>query len=366
MGFKWSEHSNFRRLLNPENDSSVVGEGGDNIGRGGRTSLYFIDEAAHIERPHLIEASLTATTDCRIDISSPLAGSVFTEWCATVPLERKFTFDISDAPWHTKEWQEQKKGELEEKGLGHIYRQEYLRDATAGIAGQLIPAVWVESAINAHEKLGFKPTGERSAGLDVADNLTGVGDRNALCIGHGVYVESVTSMVGEADQAGRWAYGECRQQRVRKLRFDSIGVGAGAKASLRGITDVEIEGWAGSNSPAFPDQIYVDGRTNEDMFKNAKAQGWWFLRDRFYKTHKAVTEGTVGPFDFDDLISLNGDMPEIRQLKSELSQVTYQHDPSGKVVINKMPDGHRSPNLADSVMIRCAPAELGLQFLGVY
>jgi len=34
------------------------------------SSIYFVDEAAHIDRPKLIEASLASNTDCRIDISS--------------------------------------------------------------------------------------------------------------------------------------------------------------------------------------------------------------------------------------------------------------------------------------------------------
>ena len=35
-GFKEHTHSNYMRLLNPENDSTIIGEAGDNIGRGGR------------------------------------------------------------------------------------------------------------------------------------------------------------------------------------------------------------------------------------------------------------------------------------------------------------------------------------------
>jgi phage terminase large subunit len=58
------------RVVFPATQCSVVGEAGDNIGRGARTSIYFVDEAAHLERPELIEASLSATTNCRQDISS--------------------------------------------------------------------------------------------------------------------------------------------------------------------------------------------------------------------------------------------------------------------------------------------------------
>ena len=75
-GFKEHTHSNYMRLLNPANEATIIGEAGDNIGRGGRCSLFFVDEAAYLERPALIEAALTATTDVRIDISTPCIGSL--------------------------------------------------------------------------------------------------------------------------------------------------------------------------------------------------------------------------------------------------------------------------------------------------
>ena len=40
-GFKEHTHSNYMRLLNPANDATIIGEAGDNIGRGGRTSHVF-------------------------------------------------------------------------------------------------------------------------------------------------------------------------------------------------------------------------------------------------------------------------------------------------------------------------------------
>ena len=42
----------------------------------GDASLFFVDEAAYLEHPALIEAALTATTDVRIDISTPCIGSL--------------------------------------------------------------------------------------------------------------------------------------------------------------------------------------------------------------------------------------------------------------------------------------------------
>ena len=110
-------------------------------------------------------------------------------------------------------------------------------------------------------------------------------------------------------------------------------------------------------------QKYQGTRPNEDFFQNAKAQAWWTLRDRFFETFKARNGEAHDP---DAIISLSPAIEELRELKSELSQVTYQHNQAGKVQVNKAPDGHASPNRADSVMIAFAPVSLGVQLIGVF
>ncbi|MCV5968466.1 hypothetical protein, partial [Lactococcus petauri] len=57
-------------IVNNDNGSVIKGEAGDNIGRGGRTSIYFKDESAHYERQEIVDAALSATSNCKIDMSS--------------------------------------------------------------------------------------------------------------------------------------------------------------------------------------------------------------------------------------------------------------------------------------------------------
>jgi hypothetical protein len=66
------------------------------------------------------------------------------------------------------------------------------------------------------------------------------------------------------------------------------------------------------------------------------------------------------------VISLDPDLPELRQLKNELAQVLYEINPNGKIQIVKTPAGYRSPNLADAVKMVFAPTPLGVQIIGVY
>ena len=97
-------------------------------------------------------------------------------------------------------------------------------------------------------------------------------------------------------------------------------------------------------------------RPTEDMFANAKAQAWWSLR--VLATFRAVNVGKAD--DPDAIISLNPTLEELRELKSGLSQKHYQHNAAGKVLVNKAPEGHASPNRADSVMIAFAPVSAGI------
>jgi phage terminase large subunit len=85
-----------------------------------------------------------------------------------------------------------------------------------------------------------------------------------------------------------------------------------------------------------------------------KAQAWWSLRQRFERTYRAVVRGIE--VDPDSIISIDPALPELAQLLAELSQPTYSINGAGKVLVDKKPDGARSPNLADAVMIAFNPA----------
>lgn len=70
-GWNSEKHAPHMRILNPDNGSSIIGEAGDNIGRGNRTSIYFKDESAFYEHADAIDAALSQTSNCKIDVSTP-------------------------------------------------------------------------------------------------------------------------------------------------------------------------------------------------------------------------------------------------------------------------------------------------------
>lgn len=103
-GFDLTTHANFMKIINPENGSSIIGEAGDSIGRGARASIYFIDEAAFLERPELADAALSQTSNCRIYVSTPNGnGNPFYRKRHSGKID-VFTFNWRDDPRKDDKW----------------------------------------------------------------------------------------------------------------------------------------------------------------------------------------------------------------------------------------------------------------------
>ncbi|MGP2413843.1 TerL protein [Pantoea ananatis] len=366
-GWNPKAHAPHMRILFPENDSAMTGEAGDGIGRGDRTSFYIVDESAFLERPYLVDASLSATTNCRQDISTPngMANS-FAERRHSGKVD-VFTFHWRDDPRKDDAWYKKQCEELDPVTVA----QEIDINYSASVEGVLIPSAWVQAAIDAHIHLGIQPTGQRMGALDVADEGK---DTNAFSSRHGFLLEDIEEWSGKGDDifgTVQKAFSICDQRRLEMYRFDSDGLGAGARGDARVINEQRKERrerqitatpYRGSGSPANPEEEAVPGeygqkgRLNKDFFANAKAQGWWRLRTLFRNTYRAVKKGM--PYKADEIISISGTLALKNKLIVELSQPTYSVNGVGKIVVDKKPDGTKSPNLADSVMIAYAPMEI--------
>lgn len=362
-GFDGSKKTTSHMLIRfPESDSTLKGDAGDNIGRGGRASIYFVDEAAHLARPALVDAALSQTTPCRQDISTPkgMANS-FAQKRFGGEIE-SFTLHWRDDPRKDDAWYAKQVSRLDSVTLA----QEVDLDYTASVEGVLIPSAWVQAAIGAAEKLGIEPTGQRLAALDVADEG---GDLNAWCGARGVLVEVIEEWSGKGSDmlytTGK-AFGFCDEYGYDEMSYDADGVGAGVKGMARGVNEtrrdqgqrpIKVVTFRGSAGVLNPEGKDIEGRKNKDVFANLKAQSWWRLRTRFEKTYQAIKQlddptPDYSPPDHDELIFLPPGMKNLAKLTTELSQPTYTINAVGKFVVDKAPEGTRSPNLADSVMMR--------------
>jgi phage terminase large subunit len=356
------------RIAFPDTGSLISGEGGDDIGRGDRTSIYFVDESAHLERPDLVDASLSQTTNCRIDMSSVKGMN---NSFARRRHEGKvdvFIFDWRDDPRKDDAWYAKQCAELDPI----VVAQEIDRDYLASVTGVVIPGVWAKACIDAHKKLGIAPSGRRGMSLDVADE--GV-DKNAIGRFYGAEVEGTEERSGKGGDifsTVEWAFEVCDEHGYEDFDYDADGLGAGVRGDARVINErrqasgrkvISVRGFRGSEAVYKPDEI-VDGtigregdkgRTNQDYFANHKAQGWWHLRKLVRNTYRWVVEGIAcAP---DDIISISPKCPHHMKLVAEMSQVTYKENGVGKMLIDKKPPGMKSPNRADTVMMRYAPKE---------
>ena len=368
----WDERRDSVEMLIkfPATGSVIQGEAGDGIGRGDRQSIYFVDEAAFLERPQKVDASLSQTTNCRIDVSTPngMANSFAQKrFAGKISL---FTFHWRDDPRKDDVWYAKQVDELDPVTLAQEVDLSYSASAT----GLLIPAAWVQAAIDVDKKLGITFRGARRGALDVADE--GI-DLNAMAVGQGVRVESVTPWTGKGDDifgTVNRAFQICDDEQLEAFDYDADGLGAGVRGDARVINDarraakvrmITVNPFRGSGAVHRPDDAIPtanpdqkrdrDARKNGDYFLNAKAQAWWGLRVRFQRTFRAVEAGGLGGYHPDDLVCLNGAMPGLGKLTQELTQPTYGQTTAGKIQVDKTPEGTKSPNLADACMILFAP-----------
>lgn len=125
---------NYLKLINPENRNELVGEAtNDNIGRGGRKSIIFLDEFAFVEHSDAIWSSISQTSDCIVIPSTAHGkGNMFYKLRQNKHIET-VTLHWKRHPLKDNEWYEKKKLELEP----HQLAQEIDIDYTASKAGRV-------------------------------------------------------------------------------------------------------------------------------------------------------------------------------------------------------------------------------------
>lgn len=369
-GWDIKQHSAHMRLTFPNTGSSITGEAGLNIGRGGRKSVYIVDESAHIPNPKALDASLSANTDCRQDMSSVWGtANSFYERAHNASIPR-FDFHWKDDPRKDDAWEQKKRAELDST----IFAAEYDCNFTASVEGVVIPALWVTAAIDAHVKLGLKPTGIKRGALDVAD--TGK-DANAYGVSQSFLVEHIESWKGSSDldiyHSVERGFMLSDMHGTGGFYYDADGLGAGVRGDARKINEarsgkpMQVLPFRGSGEVFAPEEI-VPGteRTALDFFENMKAQAWWTLRQRFqytYRVLEAFNNGDRWEVDVSKFISIASGFPERARLCIELSQPVWGLSKHGKMMVDKCPVGTKtevrnaivSPNLADTAMMLFAP-----------
>lgn len=264
-----------------------------------------------------------------------------------------------DNPWlpETLRREAEDDREMNPDGFGHTWLGDYENVGSKVV----IPAAWVQSAIGLSERLGLEATGKTYAALDVAGGEDG-GDENALAIRKGIALISVETWNG-LDTAMTTQRATRSRDGADEGYYDSVGVGEGvtgewASMGRRGEQPAGFawHPWSGGAAPLNPDDRVepdnLHSPLNKDQYQNLKAQGWFGLRKRFENAHKAAMGRA---HDAEMLISLPSDAPWLVQLEEELTQPQHKTSGTGKTMVDKQPDGARSPNMADAVMMAFWP-----------
>lgn len=335
----WESADNWCRILNPSNGSTITGEGGDNIGRGGRKSMYFVDEAAFLEHPQKVEAALSQTSEVIGWLSTPNGpGNPFAvkRHSGRFPV---FTFHWRDDLRKGAEWYARQKEILDPVTLA----QEIDIDYSASVEGICIPAAWARAAVG----LDLPASGPVICGFDVAEEGK---NRNVLIARQGPRVLRVTSWSHCNTTQSAWRAAElCEQLGGAVLNYDCIGVGAGVRGTLESSErELRFAPVAVNGGEAPTGTIWPDGKTSKERFLNRRAEVWWSLRRRFERAYEHATEGVDHPAE--DMISLPEDVPD---LLSDLSLPLYAVTDTGKIKIESKDAmakrGVKSPDFADAL-----------------
>lgn len=366
-GYRRQEHSTYMRLISPETGSSITGESGDNIGRGGRKSIYFVDESAFIERQEVVDAALSQTTNCQIDISTfNGSGNLFyRKQQRFFGTDRHFIFDWRDDPRKDEAWYQKQKDEQPEE----IVAQEIDRDPNASNTDSFIPARWVVAAIDAHITLGIEVSGIRTTGFDPADT----GDARAISNRYGIVTTECDELkAGDINNALPWAYDHADNHRTDLFIYDADGMGAPVikvDISRRSAKRFKMVAYYGSGEVRNKDQRVdpTDPKSKliGDRYQNFKAQSWDWVRERFRLTYNAVTRAKAGlptTVDPDKLISISSKCTKARELQSELSRPRRVLNEAGKIAVESKKAmrkrGVASPNIAEAFVMSYSDSTL--------
>lgn len=259
------------------------------------------------------------------------------------------------------DWQNMSRAEYDHKWHG-----KYLES----VENAIIKPDWFDACVDAHTKLGFQPQGIEVVAHDPADS----GDDKALAYRHGsVIIDARARAFGDVNDACDWATGYAVDVKADEFVWDADGMGLSLKRqvadSLKG-KKVTITAFSGGAGVDRPDAKYepLEGevsksKSNRQTFYNKRAQYYWLLRDRMFRTWLAVEKGKyINP---DDLISFSSKIPDLRRLRSELCRIPRKENGAGKIqIMNKVQMKQmniESPNLGDSVMMTLAAGQLHAQ-----
>lgn len=241
-----------------------------------------------------------------------------------------------------------------------LYDHIWLGEFNDHVPDAIIMAEWFDACIDAHVKLGWRQKGAKIVAHDPADS----GDAKGVCVRHGSVITQLICITdGDVNSACDIATDTAIAVDADKFVYDATGIGLSLRRQINdafSAKKIEIEEFFGSGSVDDPNGIaenYIEQSTkqitNDEFFANIRAQRYFKVAQRVYRTYRAVIHGEYT--DPAEMISFSSECAGLSQLRTELCRIPRKrgtgngYQIASKQEMKKL--GMKSPNIADCVMM---------------
>lgn len=265
-------------------------------------------------------------------------------WFDDSGLNQERLFDMENLPRSTYDW---------------VWEGGFNDDIENG----LIKPEWFDACVDAHIKLKMKEFGITKVTHDPSDLGN---DPKATVVRKGNIVTNVLQRTDlDVNDGSDWALGLAINENADQYEWDVGGLGLTLKKDVNAALEgkrVSVHQFNGASKVDHPNAIYessgasnmVQQKTWEQICKNLRGQCYLKLRDRVYRTFKAITEGVMT--DPEQLISFSSECESLQTLRAELCRMPIKPNSSGLFELYTKKEMRekfkvRSPNCADGVMM---------------
>ena len=265
-------------------------------------------------------------------------------WFEESGLEEERQFDLKNLPRSTYDW---------------VWEGGFNDD----IENALINSEWFDACIDAHVKLGMKPTGVKRVVHDPSDLGN---DPKAVLVRSGHIITDIIQRTDlDVNEGSDWAVGLAINENADIYEWDVGGMGVALKRDVNTALDgkhIKPHQFNGASSVDHPDAIYepseaeISSRqmTWKEVCKNLRAQCYLKVRARIFRTYQAVEKGVMT--DPDLLISFDSKCKNLTTLRAELCRMPIKPNTGGLFEMYTKKEMRekfklRSPNCADVLMM---------------
>ena len=265
-------------------------------------------------------------------------------WFCDSGLNEERLFDLQNLPRSTYDW---------------VWEGGFNDDIENG----LIKPEWFDACVDAHIKLDMKEFGVSKVTHDPSDLGN---DPKATLVRKGNIITNIMQRTDlDVNEGSDWALGVAINENADQYEWDVGGMGVTLKRDVNaalGNKKINVHQFNGASKVDHPKTIYessgasniIQQKTWQEVCRNLRAQCYLKLRDRVYRTFKAVVDSKMT--NPDDLISFSSACENLSTLRSELCRMPIKPRSDGLFELYTKKEMRekfkvRSPNCADTLMM---------------